>query len=255
MGPLAQQRQREILHRLGQAGGARVVELAQALDVTEETIRRDLHKLSRDGRLLRTHGGAVALHDERRDLPFEVRRTAHLEEKQAIAARAVRHIQVGDVIALDASSTAHELAKLIPDQAVTVLTNSLPATIMLSARPQVRVICTGGNLDRGSRSFTGSLCEEALDRFHVRRFFFSAKGVDLARGLCEVADDQARFKRRLLDLAERSYLLVDHSKFSLKSVVFFATVADVDTLVTDHGADEETLAQIGRLGVTVEVAR
>ncbi len=250
---LAQQRQREILARLEGTGGARVVDLAAALEVSEETIRRDLERLGREGRLVRTHGGAVPAPEERRDPPFDVRQTARHAEKHAIARAAMSYIAEGDVIALDASSTAHELACLLPDMPLTVVTNSLPTSMALVDRPEIRVICTGGVLEPRSRSFIGSLAEEALQRFNVAKLFLSAKGVDPARGLSEASDDQARYKRRVLDLAEKKYLLVDCSKLGVRSVVFFAAPTDVDLLITNRSGDSRVLNELHELGVKTQV--
>jgi DeoR family transcriptional regulator, L-fucose operon activator len=251
---LADQRQREILDRLHDAGGVRVADLARALEVTEETVRRDLRRLGQTGKLVRTHGGAVPVEDRSRNLPFDVRQTAHLAEKQAIARHALRYVRENDVLGLDASSTACEVARALPDMPLTVVTNSLPATAVLCGRANVRVVSTGGMLDVPSRSWTGSLAEHALDRINITKLFLSAKGVDLARGLSEVDDHQARVKRRLMDMAETIYLLVDHSKFGVKSVVFLAELTEVDVVVTDGGADAGTLGVLAQAGVMVEVA-
>ena len=118
--------------------------LAAELTVTQETIRRDLERLDAEGKLIRTHGGAMVVETDRRELPLDVRETVNLEFKRAIARRAVKEIVPGDVIALDASSTAHELAKVIPDIAITVVTNALPIASALIDKSSVRVIIMGG---------------------------------------------------------------------------------------------------------------
>lgn len=251
---LAQQRHREILGRLRRQGGVRVADLAQTLRVTEETIRRDLEKLGLEGKLVRTHGGAMPIRDDRQDLPFDVRKTAHLAEKQAIAAHALRYVAEGDVIALDPSSTAHELARILPDRPLTVVTNSLPVAVTLLDRAHVRVVCTGGTLDVRARSFVGLLAEQALERFNITKLFLSSKGVDLARGLSEVTEEQARVKRRMMDVAGKTFLLADHSKLGVKSVVFFASPTEADVLITDAGASAELLSELGELGLETETA-
>jgi len=251
---LAAQRQREILTRLGDLGGVRVRSLAQSLNVTEETIRRDLQKLGTAGKLLRIHGGAVPAHDDRRDLPFDLRKTAKLEEKRAIATAALRYVAEGDVIALDASSTAYELARILPDMPLTLVTNSLPIGVALLGCRHLRVVSTGGNLGASSRSFTGSLAEEALGRFNVNKLFFSSKGFDLTRGLSDVSDEQARVKRRMIDVAETKYLLADHSKFGVRSVVFFASLEDVDLVITDERAATAVIDEVIQRGLKVETA-
>ncbi len=251
---LAEQRQTEILRELGRAGGVRVADLARKLRVALETVRRDLERLEREGKLARTHGGAVPVSATDRDLPFMVRRTANHEAKVAIARHAIRYVREGDVIGLDASSTVHELTRLIPDVPLTVVTNSLLAVVRLASRPHVRVIATGGTLDGGSYSWTGTRAEEGLRDVNIGTVFLSSKGVDLERGLSELDDAQARMKRRMLDRAERRILLVDGSKLGVRSVVSFAAVSDMHVLVTDNTAGERCLAAYAAAGPQVEVA-
>ncbi|MBI3758464.1 MAG: DeoR/GlpR transcriptional regulator, partial [Deltaproteobacteria bacterium] len=191
---------------------------------------------------------------DRRDLPFGVRETVNLAEKRAIAQHAVQHIADGDVIALDASSTARELARLIPDIPLTVVTNSIAVVSALVDRVRVRVISTGGVLDAPSLSYIGPLAEQALGRFHIKKLFLSCQGIDLERGLSVTADEHAGIKRRMIELAERTFLLVDHSKIGVKAVEFFAPVADVDVVLTDSGIDPEFRRTLQELGITVEIA-
>lgn len=251
---LASERHREILSRLSSIGGVRVAQLASELSVTQETIRRDLEKLDAEGKLVRTHGGAMAVETDRRELPLDVRETINLEQKRLLARRAVKEIAPGDVIALDASSTCHELAKVIPDIPITVVTNALPIAMALLDRPAVRVIITGGILDRPSMSMVGPLAEQSLERFHVQKLFFSCRGLDLARGLSVTADEHAGIKRRMLDLCEKAYLLIDSSKFDVRSVEFFAPVDEMDMIITDDGSPSKTLGEIKSRGVAVEIA-
>lgn len=251
---LAAERQRQILNRVLQGGSVRVVNLAKEFSVTEETIRRDLERLGAGGQLIRTHGGAVPVASDRSDLPFGIRENVHLEQKRAIARAAAKHVNEGDVIALDASSTAYELARALPEYSLTVVTNSLSVATVLADRTGVRVIGTGGVLDTPSLSFVGSLAEESLGRFHIRKLFFSCQGLDVENGLTVTEDDHARIKRRMLDLADSAYLLVDSSKFGVKALQFFARVTETDVLITDPGAPQEAIQKIREGGVRVETA-
>jgi len=252
---LAPERQKAILDLLARHGGVRVASVASDFGVTQETIRRDLERLEREGRLVRSHGGAIPLDRDRTELPLDVREIVHLEQKRAIAAHAAAGIREGDVIALDASSTARELARLLPDIPLTVVTNSLAAAMALHDRSRVRVVVAGGVLDGPSRSFVGEMATEMLDRFHFTRAFISCQGIDLERGLSVAADQHAGIKRRMIALASEAVLLADSSKFGVKAVEFFAKVADVDTIITDPGADPKMIARLGKAGVRVEIAR
>ena len=251
---LAEQRHSEILRRVGEVGGVRVVDLARDLSVTEETIRRDLEKLGAEGRLIRTHGGAVPVQPSSQDVPFDVRRVAFHDEKVAIAQRALPFIQEGDVIALDPSSSVHELTRIMPDMPLTVVTNSLLASVRLLNRKYVRVLSTGGVLDPTTCAFVGSLAERTLERLNINKFFMSTKGVDLMRGLSEVDDAQAAVKRRMMDLADETYLLVDHSKFNQRMAVLLAELREVDVVITDAGVDRAVVPALQAAGCQVEIA-
>ena len=251
---LRQQRQHEILNRLGSAGGVRVAELAKALKVTEETIRRDLEQLDAEGKLRRTHGGAVPTQENGRNPSFDVRKVTNLEQKVAIARTAAPAIREGDVIGLDVSTTTYELAQIIPDIPLTVITNSVPVVLALMSRTHVRVVSTGGDFDSRARSFTGSLAEQALSRFNINKLFLSSKGVDLSRGLSDATDSQARVKRAMMDIAEETCLLADHSKFGQRSVVFFAGLDEIDRVITNAGVDEAVLRDLSTAVKSVETA-
>lgn len=251
---LAGERHLEILKRIQDRGGIRVTSLAKELAVTEETIRRDLERLDTEGKLRRIRGGALPLESDRRELPMSVREAVNLDKKRAIAAAAARHVQEGDVIAMDASSTAREMARLLPDRPVTIVSNSLSIASVLVNRSDIRLICTGGFLDAPSMSFVGSLAEESLERFHIKKLFFSCAGIDVVRGMSVTADEHAGIKKRMMKAADKVYLLADSTKFSTSAVEFFAKLTDVDLVITDAGIDPAVLEELRQLGVGVELA-
>ncbi len=250
----AQERHSHILQLLERQGRVRVAALAKRLRVTEETVRRDLERLGNDGKLLRTHGGALNVEQQRREQPFDIRKTAQRDEKVAIALTAAAQVVEGEVIAIDGSSSAYELACSLPDIAVTVITTSVPVINALAERSRLRVVGAGGTLDATSMSFSGSITDQVLSQLNIDKLFMSCKGVDPERGLSETTEGLAAVKRRLIERAARTYLLADHTKFGVRSTVVFAAVADVDVVVTDHDADPEILARLASAGPTILTA-
>lgn len=250
---LAEQRQHEILATLSSAGAVRVTELAKTLGVTEETIRRDLEKLDRAGRLLRTHGGALPAARGMLDVPFHVRRSAQHAAKASIARVALQHVVENDVIAVDASSTAHELALILPNIPLTVVTNALPAAAVLLPRENISVFCTGGFLHGPSRSWVGSAAEEAFTGININKLFLSTIGLDAQRGLSELDEPQARVKRRMIDLAQEVILLIDRTKLGRRAAVHLADLSAVDRVISDADADHELLRRLRDEGVPVEL--
>jgi len=252
---LVAERHREIVAIVNAEKSVRVTGLAKHFAVTEETIRRDLEKLEQIGNLVRSHGGAVSIRQGGTEASFAEREIRSASEKMAIGREAVKLIGDGDTILLDASTTALQLARLLPDMNLTVLTNAMQVCVELTSRPRVRVICTGGTLSPNSLSFTGPRAEQALTEYHVNHLFFSCTGVDIAHGLSDVNEAQATLKRRMMSVADRVTLLVDRSKFGLRALKRFAQISDVHEIITNMSADPAILDEIKSAGVAVTVAK
>jgi DeoR/GlpR family transcriptional regulator of sugar metabolism len=239
------ERQRRILENARREGTVRTVELAREFAVTEETIRRDLDLLTRRGRLRRTHGGAVdpaalLAGMARTELSHAERGVRQLAEKQAIARAAVTFIGPGETILLDASSTALELASLLPSGlSLRLVTYSLAVAERLAAVEDVELVQLGGTFDRRGRRFSGILTEMGLRTLRIDRFFFSGGGFHPCQGVGEPNPDQARLKSLMLAQAAWSCAMLDHTKFGAKTDHFFAPIDSFHVLVTDAaGAGE-----------------
>jgi DeoR/GlpR family transcriptional regulator of sugar metabolism len=248
---LIAERHREILNILQRDGSVRVTELARTFQVTEETVRRDLEKLEIDGRLQRSHGGAVSISNNGREIPLTEREVRQQAEKKAIGHAAALRVQPGDSIFIDASSTALAFARVLPDSHLTVLTNALKVALELSNRPHVRVIGTGGLLAPESLSFVGPLTEKLLSDYHVDKLFFSCKGVDYERGISESNELQGALKNKLLSISTERYLLADHTKFGVRGLTRFADFSDVTEIITDKNTPAAIITQLQSRGVKV----
>ena len=248
---LAIDRQRRILGLLNQAGSLRTTETAEALGVTHETVRKDFELLEKRGELIRIHGGASRPEKIRGELPFTERQAVRRAEKLAIARLAASRIQANETIFLDASSTVLTLTEFLPDLPMTVLTNALNVLTVLSDRPNLDLMCTGGLFDPKSRSFIGLTAEKSLQRYNIHRAFLSGSGLHPERGVSESNARQAAFKERVIAVSEDVVFMADHSKLGLKASFFFAGISDLGCLVTDKDADSEFVAGIQGKGVEV----
>ena len=251
---LAVERIRQIELRVKQDGSARVAELARIFNVTEETIRRDLEKLESQHKIIRSHGGAASIGDSTGEVPYFEREERQVNEKVAVARTAVQRINEGDTLFIDASSTALQLAKTLPDIKLTVLTNAVKVMLELSQRPRIRVISTGGTLASESLSFYGPSAEKFLEGFHVDKIFVSCKGLDLERGASESSEMLAAFKRRAIAFSDWRCLLVDHTKLGANALAVFANLSDFHEIITDKKADADSLKDLRRLVKTVTAA-
>jgi DeoR/GlpR family transcriptional regulator of sugar metabolism len=249
---LAPERHAEILRSLRQAGAVSVIQLAERFAVTDETIRRDLAKLARGGRLVRTHGGAVA--NEAGEPPYVERLVTNVDEKRRLAAAALAYLRPGEVIAIDASSTGLEFARALPEGGFTVVTNGLDVLRTLAPRGDVSLLSTGGEYDRAGECFVGPIAEASLRSIAVGLAVLSCRGVDASCGCSEASPTHASYKRAVLSMAERSLLLVDHTKLGRRSVALFAHPRDFSAVITDHGAADDHLTAIKQSGAQVVTA-
>ncbi len=248
---LAAERHNAILASIEETGSIRTVQMAEQLEVADETVRRDLEALHGEGRLIRTHGGAIAVTHRSRELTLAERAVMNLGSKQAIALEAAKLIRPRDIVFLDASSTALELAKVLPEVELTVLTNAHDVITQLAERPFIRVIGTGGVFDPATRSYTGIQVSRAAQRLGVSKLFFSGNGLDFVRGASERSEPQAALKELVLDLADEAICLMDDSKLGQSSAYFFCPTKRISTLVTNSGVADELLAPFRASGLRV----
>ena len=235
---LVHERQRKIVELVNRHLSVRVSELSKIFKVTEETIRRDLEKLEKETLLLRSHGGAVSVQDDQIEVSYLEREIIQRDEKKAIAYQAVKWIEPGDKIILDASSTAWYMAKAISDMPVTVVTNSIKVTVELSKKCQIKVISTGGMLLPKSLSYVGPLAERSLQMYHVNKAFISCKGVHTEGGLSDTNEWQALIKREMMEIADQTFLIVDSSKFGVRTFANINDFNSIDHVITDSNIQE-----------------
>ena len=249
---LAIERKNEILSTLQKEQRVLVAELSQKYKVTEETIRRDLEKLEREGFVKKTYGGAVLNKNIAMDMPLKIRERTNRKEKQIIAIKVAELIDEGDCIMLDSSSTslmiARELKKL---SKLTVITNSVEVLIELSGNEGIKVISTGGTLRDSSLSLVGKAAQEVLNHYNVDKAIISCKGVDLEKGVTDSHEMEADVKISMCNCAKTVILAVDNSKLG---EVYFVKVCELnegDYLVTDKLPDASWRTYFEKRGVSV----
>ena len=237
---LAIERRREIVAKLALDGKVIVSELAKSFDVTEETIRRDLEKLDREGLASKTYGGAIATHNSTLDLPYNVRESVNVLQKQIISEKLSELIHDGERIMLDSSSTALYVVKKIKSKKnLTIITNSVKILIELADKSDWTVLSTGGVLKKGALSLTGSSAEKMIKSYHVDTAICSCKGIDIDLGITDSNENDSIIKQAMIASAERRILALDNEKFDKKSFVTVCSFHDLDMIVTDSAPSEK----------------
>ena len=221
---LAIERKNEILDKLRAEQRVLVSDLAEYYHVTEETIRRDLDKLEKEGYATKTYGGAILGNSTKTDLSYTIRNKTNVDAKNQIAAIASRLIEDGDHLMLDDSSTSLYLAKKLKEKkGLTVITNSVELVVELSGVEGWTIILTGGRLKPESLALVGDQTQ-SLRRYHVDKAVMSCKGIDLESGVTDSSEFHSQTKR---------ILILDSSKFDKVSFIDIAPLDAFDTVVTN----------------------
>jgi DeoR family transcriptional regulator, L-fucose operon activator len=242
-------RQQQILELLERDGSVRTVDLAHRLRVTDETIRRDLGRLDEEGRVTRTHGGAVRRDEGRVERSYDERRVVNIEAKRIISRLAQKLLVAGETVYFDASSTAFELARVLEDFPLRVLTHSLGVADHFASQKGVELHLLGGRYDRASNSFLGAQTVQALQRFRIDKMVCSANGIEPGAGVSEINAEQAYLKEIAAQRANSFLFLADRTKLGVSSLYYFATSAQVDHLITDASANHPVLEELAGLGL------
>ncbi len=252
---LAIERRNAILAKLSIEGKVVVSDLAAEYEVTEETIRRDLDKLDREGLARKTYGGAVKNENFNIDLPFQVRKQSNVESKQKIAAAIGSKIKDGDYIMLDSSTTALYVIKNILDRKkITLITNSIEILIELCNKPDWTIISTGGTIKEGALSLVGYQAERMVESYHVDLAICSCKGLDTETGVTDSNERDAHIKKAFFASAKKKILAADSSKFNKTSFVKICDIKDVDVIVTNEEPGENWKNIIEQQGVELVVS-
>ncbi len=247
---LTAQRKGLILELLRRDGRVVAKELAATLDLSEDTIRRDLRELAADGLLQRVHGGALPSSPAMAD--FTVRTGISQQAKAAVATIAAGLIRNGQTIAIDGGTTALELARRLPaDLAATVVTHSPTVAVELASHSGVEVVIIGGRLFKHSVVAAGALAMEAIGRVAVDAFFMGVTGVHPVAGLTTGDADEAAVKRALSARAAETFVLASAEKIGAASPFTVVPLRDVAAIVTDPGAPAREIEELRSGGVTV----
>ena len=236
-----------------------VAELAEMLEISKETVRRDLRELEQEGLIKRTHGGAVSEspNNSMSEHPFTVREIQQYAEKNIICRKAAQYVQDGETIFVDNSSTTINLLKHInPHYQVTVITNSI-RQLLESAHlknPNLTMICLGGVFRAKNYSISGGLALDSARNFRPNKAFISCRSISVSQGMSDGSIYEVETKRALIRSAKEVIMLADHSKFQETGAVYLAELDIVTRIITDDKTDADTLHMMAMAGVELVVA-
>lgn len=247
-----EERKHEILRLITAEGRVSVTDLSRKYGVSEVTIRTDLQDLADQGLIVRTHGGAVIVPHSPDILSLNLRRQQQTAEKERIGAAAAVFVSDGDAIFLDTSSTTLAIARRLKQfRDLTVLTNSLAVTQTLLEMTGITVVMTGGLLRRDTVSLIGADGLDLMAKYNIKTGFFGAHGLTIEDGLTDVSLGEAEVKRQAVRLCRQVVAVIDSTKWGRFGPASFASVDELDVIVTDDNAPPDLMELVRAHGARI----
>ncbi|HWD87423.1 MAG TPA: DeoR/GlpR family DNA-binding transcription regulator [Mucilaginibacter sp.] len=240
-------RKQLISKKLDQVGEVDIKQLAEELNVSEITVRRDLNQLADDGLLYRTHGGAMKVDPMEVPYQFVNKAAKNVEAKDAICRTAAREIMDGDIIFMDCGSTVFRLCQFIKNKKIKVITNSLPVIYALQ-NSLVSLNIIGGEFNAERQAVHGKIANEHIARYHATKAFLGVDGIS-RNGLFANSELEADITQAFAANSSKTYLLCDGSKIGKETYLKFGDVKMIDTIITNSSSEE--LAGFEKLGTQV----
>ncbi len=238
-------RRATIAERLRVEGEASITELATLFGTSEMTIRRDLDFLEVEGLARRARGGAISVQSRSFEPPILQRASHMADAKRRIGAAAAAILRENETVVIDVGTTTHELAKAIPyDLAITAITSSLLIATVLTTKPLVKTIVTGGLVRHGELSMIGSRAQGSFADLNCDTVFLGVAGISDGEGLTEYNLDDADVKRSALASARHVIVLADASKLGRVAFVTIAPISEVDLLITNASPENAVVRRI-----------
>ena len=229
-------------------GSVRVNDLAQLLNVTGETIRKDLNFMDEQGLILKTHGGAE-IKNEYYQLPVDVKKSDHIYEKELIARNAIQLIKDNSVVYLDPSTISLKIARYLPlRKGLTVVTNSL-AVAQSVLRTNHDLILVGGHVVKQSNAAIGTYANSIIDSLKIDMAFNGTDGFYKVNGPSTFSAEEMDVKVHVMKRSAVNVLIAEKTKFKKSATYTYASYHDFDVLITNdlEKEDRETVSEISKI--------
>lgn len=246
----AEERQKRIEDHLQKVEFASLEELAEQVDASVSTVRRDVAQLEAGGSIRRTHGGARLVNPRSDEFVFNARDTHQLAEKEEIGRLCADLVRPGQTIIIDAGTTAYHVARYLEPKKPQIITNSLPVANLFGSAMMVETILTGGVLYPRLGVLVGPVAVETLSHMHADVAIMGAGGIT-TDGVFNSHALLIDIQRAMMRAAQRVILCLDHTKFGRRTVARLCGLDEIDVLVTDSAVDPATATTFREAGLDV----
>lgn len=243
-----EERREAILQALAVDTSVNINDLSERFSVSTATIRKDLRALEQEGKLRRTHGGAIRHTSSDGEIFVDAACTVAHAEKKRIGQAAAAYVSDGDVILVQSGSTCLEFTKALRGRRELTFVTSDMAVAMEAERGLIdsNIILIGGILRIGYHYAQGPEALQQLKRYHVPTAFLGCNAFSLEHGLTAHRVEQANWVRAQLSVSDHHILLMDSTKIGVSDLAHAADVSELDMLITDTGVTPEMRERFAR---------
>lgn len=230
-----------------------IKQMCETFNISRDTARRDIVKLSTNKAVVRTYGGVSLASFQKKIYNYQERSQTEFEMKKLIGKKAANLIVDNDLIYLDVSTTVNFIAQSIQSKPVSIVTNSIDTGYMLAQTEDTKIQLLGGTLNKSSRHLTGYSTIEKLKDYHFNKVFIGAAGIT-ENGLYYAFEEDIHFKRELIKHTDQVILLADHSKYNHRQNYRALTFESIDTFITNEVPTNDLYNVMDKYGVDVLIA-
>jgi DeoR/GlpR family transcriptional regulator of sugar metabolism len=246
---LKKERQAFIIHQVNLHNKILSSDLSHEINVSEDTIRRDLNELAGMKKIIKVHGGALSksFHNS-----FKHKNIYSLENKKVIAQKAVSLIKDGMFVLTTGGTTIIELARAIPENLhATFFTGSLPAAFEYMHHPNIEVIIIGDRLSKNSQITVGGAAISKIREIKADLFFLGVNAIDIESGITDSDWDVVQLKQVMVESSSKTVALTISEKVNTVKRLKICSVRDIDILITELTPDHELLKSYAATGIEI----
>ncbi|MFC7679146.1 DeoR/GlpR family DNA-binding transcription regulator [Paenibacillus sp. GCM10028914] len=248
------ERQQKILDLLQIKKVLKISELTEELNISVDTLRRDLNTLTKQKKIEKIYGGVKLIESKFAESSMDERMVSHLEEKEMIARKCAEYIEDGDCIYLDSGSTTYQIAKYIKHfKNLTVVTNSIPVVNELM-NSHMELVIIGGKVRLNEQSVVAYDYMFNFNQLNILKAFICASGITIEKGISDYNLEEAITRKKIIEISKEIYIAADSTKFGKDVTVSIAHLDQIDTLVTDTHLNKNTIQQFRKINTNLVIA-
>ncbi len=235
------ERQKKIIDLLTIKKVLKISELTDKLNVSVDTLRRDLNLLTKQGKIEKIYGGVKIVESKFGESAIDERMISHLEEKESIARTCSEWINDGDCIFIDSGSTTYQIAKYIKNKKnLTVVTNSIPVITELM-NTDVELIIIGGKIRKNEQSVVTFDYLFNFNELNILKAFICTSGITLERGISDYNVEEALTRKKIIERSKEIYVAADSTKFGKDVTIAIAPIEQINYIITDENVNKDLI--------------